>query len=203
MFASIQVIGVNGDRPSPSKRLVEGKAGVFEPSPVKKINESVGPAPPHHDGMESIVIRSLSSGGIIAEKEGTLMNLRPGADSSWRACPYYHELTRSVERGGSAPPLDFDGTRQRLESRFAFALDGSGIFFCPRWVRWLGFPPASERRISGHPRTLLSEAISMLSEAISIALLTRVFHPTLVYLLRRPLGLTDERRSPTIASNKG
>jgi hypothetical protein len=33
-------------------------------------------------GMESIMIRSLPSGGFIAEEEGMLMNLRPWADSS-------------------------------------------------------------------------------------------------------------------------
>jgi hypothetical protein len=53
----------------------------------KKINQSVGPTPPRHTGMESIMIRSLSSGGFIAEKEDTLMNPQPWADSSLARLP--------------------------------------------------------------------------------------------------------------------
>ena len=34
---------------SPSKALVQRRAGVFEPPPVKKSNESVGPTSPRHD----------------------------------------------------------------------------------------------------------------------------------------------------------
>jgi len=36
-------------------------------------------------------------------------------------------------------------------------------------------------------------AIVVIGGAISIALLTRVFQPTLIYLLRNQLGLTDVR----------
>ena len=61
-------------------------------------------------GREPIAIRSLSSGGFIAEKEGTLMNLRPWADPYLARLPNYHELTPPVERGGAALPLDFNGT---------------------------------------------------------------------------------------------
>jgi hypothetical protein len=68
--ASIQVIGVNGDRPSPSKHLVQEQAGVFEPSSVKKFNENPSGRHLHAmTGMESIMICSLSSGGFIAEKK--------------------------------------------------------------------------------------------------------------------------------------
>ena len=38
-------------------------------------------------GMESIMIRSLSSGGFIAEKEDVLMNPQPWADSSLARLP--------------------------------------------------------------------------------------------------------------------
>jgi hypothetical protein len=37
--------------------------------------------------MESIMIRSLSSGGFIAEKEGMLMDPQRWADSSLARCP--------------------------------------------------------------------------------------------------------------------
>ena len=60
-------------------------------------------------------------------------------------------------------------------------------------------PAALSTRIGAQTQRPL--AIVVIGGAISIALLTRVFHPTLVYLLRRPLGLTDERSTPTIATN--
>jgi hypothetical protein len=76
-----QVIGVTGDRPCPSKRLVQGQAGVFEPSPVKTFNNPSGRHLQAMTGMESIMIRSLSFGGFIAEKEDMLMNPEPWVDS--------------------------------------------------------------------------------------------------------------------------
>src|SRR5260370_28826533 len=39
---------MNGDRPSPPKRVVQEQAGVFEPSSVEKFDESIGPTSPRH-----------------------------------------------------------------------------------------------------------------------------------------------------------
>ena len=58
-------------------------------------------------------------------------------------------------------------------------------------VDGLGLLPAAlSTRIGAQTQRPL--AIVVIGGAISIALLTRVFHPTLVYLFRRPLGLTDK-----------
>lgn len=60
-------------------------------------------------------------------------------------------------------------------------------------VDGLGLLPAAlSTRIGAQTQRPL--AIVVIGGAISIVLLTRVFQPTLVYLLRRPLGLTDEHR---------
>jgi hypothetical protein len=67
--------------------LVQGQAGVFEPSPLKNFNESVGPAPPGHDrdGVDHDSFAIFRR--FIAEKEGTLMNLWLSADSSLARLP--------------------------------------------------------------------------------------------------------------------
>jgi hypothetical protein len=66
-------------------------------------------------------------------------------------------------------------------------------------VDGLGLLPAAlSTRIGAQTQRPL--AIVIIGRAISIALLTRVFQPTLVYLLRRPLGLIDEGRA-TVATN--
>jgi cobalt-zinc-cadmium resistance protein CzcA len=60
-------------------------------------------------------------------------------------------------------------------------------------VDGLGLLPAAlSTRIGAQTQRPL--AIVVIGGAISIALLTRVFQPTLVYLLHRQLGLTDEGR---------
>ncbi len=62
-------------------------------------------------------------------------------------------------------------------------------------VDGLGLLPAAlSTRIGAQTQRPL--AIVVIGGAISIALLTRVFQPTLVYLLHRQLGLTDEGRPP-------
>ena len=67
-------------------------------------------------------------------------------------------------------------------------------------VDGLGLLPAAlSTRIGAQTQRPL--AIVVIGGAISIALLTRVFHPTLVYVFRRSLGLVDERRPPAIASS--
>jgi heavy metal efflux system protein len=63
-------------------------------------------------------------------------------------------------------------------------------------VDGLGLLPAAlSTRIGAQTQRPL--AIVVIGGAASIALLTRVFQPTLVYLLRRPLGMVDERRPST------
>jgi cobalt-zinc-cadmium resistance protein CzcA len=58
-------------------------------------------------------------------------------------------------------------------------------------VSILGLMPAAlSTRIGAQAQRPL--AIVVIGGAIAIALLTRVFQPTLIYLLHRPLGLTDE-----------
>jgi heavy metal efflux system protein len=60
-------------------------------------------------------------------------------------------------------------------------------------VDGLGLLPAAvSTRIGAQTQRPL--AIVVIGGAISIALLTRVFHPTLVYLFAGPLRLTEDRR---------
>jgi hypothetical protein len=66
------------------------------------------------------------------------MNPRTWADSSLaRSPPIILNWPRSVERGGSAPPLDFDGTGDAGNPAQPL-LTAVESFFCPRLVRWLG-----------------------------------------------------------------
>ena len=63
-------------------------------------------------------------------------------------------------------------------------------------VSVLGLMPAAlSTRIGAQAQRPL--AIVVIGGAIAIALLTRVFQPTLVYLLHRRLGLTDEEEGRT------
>src|SRR5712692_4536529 len=88
-------------------------------------------------GMESIMIRSLSSGCFIAEKEDMVMNPQPRADSSWRACPDYLEVAPVGPARRVRATARFRWHRQRLESRRHLLLTAGEPFSCPRWVRWL------------------------------------------------------------------
>jgi cobalt-zinc-cadmium resistance protein CzcA len=61
-------------------------------------------------------------------------------------------------------------------------------------VDGLGLLPAAlSTRIGAQTQRPL--AIVVIGGAISIALLTRVFQPTLMYLLRHRIGFGDERRT--------
>jgi hypothetical protein len=61
-------------------------------------------------GMESIMIRSLPSGGFIAEKEDMLDQPRAiGRLLLGALAPIILKRPQSVQRGESAPPLDFAG----------------------------------------------------------------------------------------------
>jgi cobalt-zinc-cadmium resistance protein CzcA len=104
----------------------------------------------------------------IAIMDGILLNF------------YIHQLW---EQGHSAVDAITMGADRRFRAVMMTALvDGLGLL-----------PAALSTRIGAQTQRPL--AIVVIGGAISIALLTRVFHPTLVYLLRRPLGLTDEQRS--------
>jgi cobalt-zinc-cadmium resistance protein CzcA len=86
------------------------------------------------------------------------------------------------KQGHSAVDAIIMGADRRFRAVMMTALvDGLGLL-----------PAALSTRIGAQTQRPL--AIVVIGGAISIALLTRVFQPTLVYLLRRPLGLTDERR---------
>ena len=112
----------------------------------------------------------------IAIMDGILLNF------------YIHQLWRE---GHSVVDSIVMGADRRFRALMMTALvDGLGLL-----------PAALSTRIGAQTQRPL--AIVVIGGAISIALLTRVFHPTLVYLLRRPLGLTDERSAPTIATNQG
>ena len=67
----------------------------------------------------------------------------------------------------------------RLELCRASLVDGLGLL-----------PAALSTRVGAQAQRPL--AIVVIGGAISIALLTRVFHPTLVYVFHKQLGLTDE-----------
>ena len=102
----------------------------------------------------------------IAIMDGILLNF------------YIHQLWHE---GYSVVDSIVMGADRRFRALMMTALvDGLGLL-----------PAALSTRIGAQTQRPL--AIVVIGGAISIALLTRVFHPTLVYLLRRPLGLTDDR----------
>jgi cobalt-zinc-cadmium resistance protein CzcA len=104
----------------------------------------------------------------IAIMDGILLNF------------YIHQLWKE---GHSVVDSIVIGADRRFRALMMTALvDGLGLL-----------PAALSTRIGAQTQRPL--AIVVIGGAISIALLTRVFHPTLVYLLRRPLGLTDDRRA--------
>lgn len=100
----------------------------------------------------------------IAIMDGILLNF------------YIHQLW---EQGYSVVDSILMGADRRFRAVMMTALvDGLGLL-----------PAALSTRIGAQTQRPL--AIVVIGGAISIALLTRVFQPTLVYLLRRPLGLLD------------
>ena len=108
----------------------------------------------------------------IAIMDGILLNF------------YIHQLWRE---GHSVVDSIVMGADRRFRALMMTALvDGLGLL-----------PAALSTRIGAQTQRPL--AIVVIGGSISIALLTRVFHPTLVYLLRQPLGLTDDRSVPAIA----
>jgi len=110
----------------------------------------------------------------IAIMDGILLNF------------YIHQLW---DQGHSVVDSIVMGADRRFRALMMTALvDGLGLL-----------PAALSTRIGAQTQRPL--AIVVIGGAISVALLTRVFQPTLVYLLRRPLGLTDERSAPTVATN--
>jgi heavy metal efflux system protein len=103
----------------------------------------------------------------IAIMDGILLNF------------YIHQLW---EEGCSVIDSIVMGADRRFRALMMTALvDGLGLL-----------PAALSTRIGSQTQRPL--AIVVIGGAISVALLTRVFHPTLVYLLRKQLGLTDERQ---------
>jgi heavy metal efflux system protein len=99
---------------------------------------------------------------------------------------YIHQLWNE---GHSVLDSIVQGADRRFRALMMTALvDGLGLL-----------PAALSTRIGAQTQRPL--AIVVIGGAISVALLTRVFHPTLVYLLHQPLGLTDERSAPTVATN--
>jgi heavy metal efflux system protein len=107
----------------------------------------------------------------IAIMDGILLNF------------YIHQLWN---QGHSVVDSIVMGADRRFRALMMTALvDGLGLL-----------PAALSTRIGAQTQRPL--AIVVIGGAISVALLTRVFQPTLVYLLRRPLGLTDERSVPGI-----
>ena len=103
----------------------------------------------------------------IAIMDGILLNF------------YIHQLW---DEGHSVVDSIVMGADRRFRALMMTALvDGLGLL-----------PAALSTRIGAQTQRPL--AIVVIGGAISIALLTRVFHPTLVYVLRRQLGLTDGQR---------
>jgi cobalt-zinc-cadmium resistance protein CzcA len=89
------------------------------------------------------------------------------------------------ERGYSAVDSILMAADGRFRAVMMIALvDGLGLL-----------PAALSSRIGAQTQRPL--AIVVIGGAVSIALLTQIFQPTLVYLLRKPLGLIDERTRPT------
>jgi heavy metal efflux system protein len=110
----------------------------------------------------------------IAIMDGILLNF------------YIHQLW---EQGHSAMDAIIMGADRRFRAVMMTALvDGLGLL-----------PAALSTRIGAQTQRPL--AIVVIGGAISIALLTRVFQPTLVYLFRRQLGFDDVRRPPTLDAN--
>lgn len=110
----------------------------------------------------------------IAIMDGILLNF------------YIHQLW---EQGHTAVEAIIMGADRRFRAVMMTALvDGLGLL-----------PAALSTRIGAQTQRPL--AIVVIGGAISIALLTRVFQPTLIYLFRRPLGLVDERRISTIPAS--
>jgi len=109
----------------------------------------------------------------IAIMDGILLNF------------YIHQLWN---QGYSVVDSILMGADRRFRAVMMTALvDGLGLL-----------PAALSTRIGAQTQRPL--AIVVIGGAISIALLTRVFQPTLVYLLRRPLGLIDDRTSAATAN---
>jgi cobalt-zinc-cadmium resistance protein CzcA len=105
----------------------------------------------------------------IAIMDGILLNF------------YIHQLWNE---GHSVVDSIVMGADRRFRALMMTALvDGLGLL-----------PAALSTRIGAQTQRPL--AIVVIGGAISIALLTRVFQPTLVYLLHRQLGLTDDGREP-------
>ncbi len=108
----------------------------------------------------------------IAIMDGILLNF------------YIHQLW---EEGYSPFDAIVMGSDRRFRAVMMTALvDGLGLL-----------PAALSTRIGAQTQRPL--AIVVIGGAISIALLTRVFQPTLMYLLRRWIGLTDDRNSTAAA----
>ncbi|MGA2411428.1 MAG: CusA/CzcA family heavy metal efflux RND transporter [Candidatus Binataceae bacterium] len=104
----------------------------------------------------------------IAIMDGILLNF------------YIHQLW---EEGHSVIDSIVQGADRRFRALMMTALvDGLGLL-----------PAALSTRIGAQTQRPL--AIVVIGGAISVALLTRVFHPTLVYLFHNQLGLTDERQA--------
>ena len=92
------------------------------------------------------------------------------------------------EQGHSAVDAIIMGADRRFRAVMMTALvDGLGLL-----------PAALSTRIGAQTQRPL--AIVVIGGAVSIALLTRVFQPTLVYLFRRSLGLIDEQRAPIVTA---
>jgi cobalt-zinc-cadmium resistance protein CzcA len=101
----------------------------------------------------------------IAIMDGILLNF------------YIHQLW---EEGHSVVDSIVMGADRRFRAVMMTALvDGLGLL-----------PAALSTRIGAQTQKPL--AIVVIGGALSIALLTRIFQPTLVYLLHRPLGLTED-----------
>jgi heavy metal efflux system protein len=105
----------------------------------------------------------------IAIMDGILLNF------------YIHQLW---EEGYTLVDSIVMGADRRFRALMMTALvDGLGLL-----------PAALSTRIGAQTQKPL--AIVVIGGAISIALLTRVFHPTLVYVLHRYIGLTEDLRAP-------
>src|SRR5271166_6055678 len=105
----------------------------------------------------------------IAIMDGILLNF------------YIHQLW---EQGYTVLDSIVMGADRRFRALMMTALvDGLGLL-----------PAALSTRIGAQTQRPL--AIVVIGGAISIALLTRVFHPTLVYVFRKQLGLNDHNERP-------
>ena len=92
---------------------------------------------------------------------------------------YIHQLWNE---GNSLTDSIVMGADRRFRALMMTALvDGLGLL-----------PAALSTQIGAQTQRPL--AIVVIGGAVSIALLTRVFQPTLMYVLARPLGLSDDLR---------